>query len=211
MEKFRNKYRIKSTRLEDWDYRRNAAYFVTICTKNWVCFFGGIVEKNNAGVSENQMGMSKTGKLAKNFWLEIPKHFPFIKLDAFIVMPNHIHGIIIIDGDDDVETLHATSLQTQTRTEFMSRISPKKNSLSVVIRSYKSVVTKHARKINPDFSWQPRFYDHIIRNEKSLYKIRNYITNNPQKWNDDNMNPDKRNSHGNKFSVRNIKRTTVTS
>lgn len=88
--KFRNKYRIKSARCHNWDYSSNAAYFVTICTQNREHFFGKIVNQ--------KMILSEIGKIADKFWYEIPNHFPYIKLDAFIVMPNHIHGIIIIDN-----------------------------------------------------------------------------------------------------------------
>ena len=86
MKKFNNKYRIPSARLQNWDYGNNGAYFITICTKNRICFFGeGLHEK------------IETGIIAEKIWFEIPKHFPFVELDRFVVMPNHIHGIIIIN------------------------------------------------------------------------------------------------------------------
>lgn len=86
---FRNKYRVSSTRLQTHDYSSNGYYFLTICTKNRENYFGEIVN--------NKMQLSKIGKTAKKFWREIPKHFPFVKLDEFVVMPNHVHGIIIIN------------------------------------------------------------------------------------------------------------------
>ena len=89
MKKYNNKYRIETTRLKNWDYGWNGAYFITICTKNRIHYFGEI--KNQ------KMQLSGIGKMAEKYWHEIPAHFPFVKLDAFIVMPNHIHGIIIID------------------------------------------------------------------------------------------------------------------
>lgn len=96
-DKFQNKYRISSARLQNWDYGWNAPYFVTICTQNREHYFGEIVD----GI----MYFSEMGKIAQQFWHEIPDHFPFVILDAFVVMPNHIHGIIIInktgDGRDD--------------------------------------------------------------------------------------------------------------
>jgi hypothetical protein len=91
-EKFQNKYRIASARLQTWDYGWNAAYFVTICTQNRECFFGNIVDGN--------MRLSETGIIAHKFWMEIPNHFPFVKLGEFIIMPNHMHGIVIIDKLD---------------------------------------------------------------------------------------------------------------
>jgi len=194
-EKYKNKYRIKSARRPDWDYGWNAAYFITICTHNRNHYFGDIVNE--------QMQLSEIGKIAKKYWMEIPKHFPFVDLGAMIIMPNHTHGIIIInkpDYDDDggggeyrtVETLHATSLPPSSRTETipkinkkMAFISPKKGSLSTIIRSYKSVVTKNTRKIQSNFSWQTRFHDHIIRNNQSFKRIEEYIRNNPQNWSKD--------------------------
>src|SRR6056297_360165 len=92
-DKFKGKYRIESARLQNWDYGWNALYFVTICTKNRECFFGEI--------QDGKMEFSKIGEKAGKFWLEIPEHFPFVKLDVHVVMPNHVHGIIIIDKPDD--------------------------------------------------------------------------------------------------------------
>ena len=93
MKKYKNKYRIETTRLKNWNYGWNGAYFITICTQNRIHYFGEIENR--------EMQLSKIGKMAEKYWYEIPKHFPFVKLDAFIVMPNHIHGIIIIDKPDD--------------------------------------------------------------------------------------------------------------
>ena len=127
--------------------------------------------------------------MAQKFWVEIPNHFPFAFLDEFVVMPNHMHGIITIQKNENVnanvETLLAKSLPDKNP---YSKISPKKYSLSSIIRSYKSAVTKNAKKINPQFAWQSRFHDHIIRNEKSLHNIRNYIQQNPEMWHRDRNN-----------------------
>lgn len=87
--KFQNIYRIPSARLRNWDYGSNAIYFVTICTQNREHYFGEI--------TDGQMNLSDTGKMANRFWFEIPEHFPFVQLGEFVVMPNHVHGIIIID------------------------------------------------------------------------------------------------------------------
>ncbi len=86
MEKYQNKYRIKTNRLQNWDYGWNGAYFVTICTKNREHYFGNIYD--------DKIKFTNIGKLAEKYWCEIPKHFPFVKSDVFVVMPNHIHGII---------------------------------------------------------------------------------------------------------------------
>ena len=104
MDKFKNKYRILSARLQSWDYSANGAYFITICTKNRQHFFGEIVDMPNLGVSNNNnnlgvstMQLNELGQLAEQYWLQIPNHFPFIELGNFVVMPNHTHGILIID------------------------------------------------------------------------------------------------------------------
>ena len=170
---FRNKYRNESSRLNVHDYSSGGKYFITICTQKMIPYFGNILCK--------QMKMSESGKIAYDFWYELPEHFSFVSLDEFVVMPNHIHGIVIIESPDIVGTLHATSLQPVPN-EFMSYISPKPGSLATVIRSYKSAVSKNVHLIDSDFSWHPRYYDHIIRSDRELDRIRKYIINNPYKW-----------------------------
>jgi REP element-mobilizing transposase RayT len=173
---YKNRYRIESTRLKNWDYSSFGYYFVTICTRNRECLFGNIVD--------GEIVLSEIGKIAKQYWLGIPNHFQNAKLDEFVIMPNHIHGIVIIDN---VETPHGVSLQ-QRQNKFSK---PIPGSLSMVINQYKSTVTRWCRKNGyNDFAWQSRFYDHIIRNENSLRKIREYINNNPMKWDIDENNPD---------------------
>lgn len=176
MDKFQNKYRIPSARLQHWDYRWAGAYFTTICTHNREHYLGEIVN--------GQMQLSHIGIIADIMWYQLPYHAKNIELGAFVVMPNHIHGILILN--DTVQTLHATSLpSTEQKNEQMAMISPKSNSISTIIRSYKSAVTKHAHRLGFDFQWQTRFHDHIIRNDESFQKITNYIINNPANWQDD--------------------------
>jgi REP element-mobilizing transposase RayT len=209
-DKYKNKYRIPSARAQWWDYGRNAAYFITICTANREHYFGNIVDK--------KMQLSAIGVIADVFWHEIKKHAYFIELGEFIVMPNHIHGILIIDKPneiididatnendneheyeyDNVETRHALSLQppTQIPTQPQPQIQSQspgqkrfqnqgKNTISSIIGGYKSVVTKHARRLGYDFGWQSRFHDNIIKDDKSYQFIANYIVNNPMKWEND--------------------------
>ena len=191
--KFQNKYRIKSIRLKNWDYRNNGAYFITICTQNRKHFFGEIIDK--------KMKLNEIGLLANNFWAEIPNHFPFVELGNFQIMPNHMHGILIVNAlqcnasnNDHFDLNHFDSNQsdtlqcnvsTENKNEFLSKISPKPGSISTIIRSYKSVVSKNSRLINPEFQWQSLFHDHIIRNSESFEKIQNYIENNPINWKED--------------------------
>ncbi len=188
MDKFKNKFRIPSARLQNWDYGSNGVYFITICTQNREHFFGEIVD--------GEMQLNEIGQLAEKYWLEIPQHFLFIELGNFVVMPNHTHGILIIDKMDvvlPVETLqcnvstnhNANDYATNYKNEQMANISPKSGTISTIIRSYKSVVSKNARLIHAVFGWQSRFHDHIIRNEQSYQTISNYIINNPEKWAED--------------------------
>ncbi|MCI1265576.1 MAG: hypothetical protein LKG19_03305, partial [Saprospiraceae bacterium] len=95
MEKFKNKYRIPPSRLQTWDYGSNGSYFITICTKNREHFFGEIVD--------GEMQLNDIGKIAEQYWLEISNHFSFIELGNFVVMPNHIHGILIINKPNSVD------------------------------------------------------------------------------------------------------------
>lgn len=180
MKKYNNKYRIESVRLKNWDYRNNGAYFITINTGNRKHFFGEIIN--------SEMQLSPIGEYAQNFWMEIPKHFPFVELGNFVVMPNHTHGILIINN---VKSLHCYDMDKSlhcndsTGNQYFSDISPKSGSISTIVRSYKSVVSKHARLLNPEFNWQPKFHDHIIRNSESFERIQNYIENNPSNWKED--------------------------
>jgi putative transposase len=211
---YKNKYRIKSTRLESWDYRWNAAYFITICTADRQHYFGDI--KNG------KMHFSPVGAIADILWHGIPHHAAHVELGNFIVMPNHIHGILILNNpeipkeenisegnieegknpqgnhpENSVQTLHATSPQYPDSQDHlqdprqppknpqMAAISPKSNSISTIIRSYKSATTKHAHRLGFEFEWQTRFYDIIIRDELSFYNISHYIENNPAKWKED--------------------------
>ena len=183
MDKYQNKYRISSARAEWLNYGWAGVYFITICTKTREHFFGEIIN--------NKMYLSNLGILADVFWYEIPNHTNHIELGAFIVMPNHIHGILILKNDAvgslHVETLHATSLQieTQSQSQKMATISPMANTVSTIIRSYKSAVTKHANRLGLNSGWQSRFHDHIIRNDNEYQRISEYIKNNSLKWNED--------------------------
>ncbi len=199
-EKFQNKYRIPSARWQNWDYGSNGAYFITICTTNREHFFGEIV----SGTEAQQMSLSSLGKLAEKYWMEIPDHFPFVKLDEFVVMPNHIHGVLIIEKTDRRDAIHRVSPNPGTPSneinlvegDAMNRVSTggavSKNSnpmlhqnIPRVVRWYKGRTTSAARKIHIGFAWQSRFHDHIIRDAQSFHTIAQYIINNPQNWESD--------------------------
>ncbi|MEZ4687673.1 MAG: transposase [Bacteroidia bacterium] len=169
----------KSPRAAWWDYQNNAAYFVTICTKGKEHFFGK--------VEKGKMLLSPQGAIADVFWHQIQQRVPGVGLGAWIVMPNHVHGIVIIRGDVAAAgPLHATALQyVPAKNQHMAAISPPARSLSSIIRSYKSAVTMHCNRLELPFGWQGRYHDHIIRDEISHDKISSYIQGNPGNWNDD--------------------------
>jgi REP element-mobilizing transposase RayT len=278
-EKYQNKYRVASARAEWWNYAWSGAYFITICTKNRRHFFGEI--KNG------KIHLSPAGIIANVLWYQIPFHAKNVELGAFVVMPNHLHGILILNDPPDsdlstvertVETGHALSLHVPNSideskypinpidaadpknhdnsinpigrinsiepiqpiipigpinpiipdrptisdgpietgralslqmdepnkipplTEILiqeimnSQKSPLvqaryqnqgKNTVSSIVGSYKSAVTKNANRLNVEFDWQTRFYDNIIRTDADYQRINDYIETNPQNWNDD--------------------------
>lgn len=171
---YKNRYRVESARLRNWDYSANGYYYITICTKDRIHYFGDIVN--------DKMVLSKIGNMAYQYWQEIPNHFPFVRLDEFVIMPNHVHGIVIIDNVT-VETQNLASLQMPSSS--CAKFGRQSKNIASIIRGFKIGVTKYATNNNIPFKWQPRFYDHVIRNEKELENTRNYIFNNPQKWIED--------------------------
>jgi REP element-mobilizing transposase RayT len=206
-EKFKNTYRIASARRQKWDYRWDASYFITICTKNRAHYFGEI--------NDGKMELSHLGILADVFWNEITNHAKSVKLDEFVVMPNHIHGILILQNGFpppdyydvfDFNSLgknemgagigvgrdRACPVSTNTNTTESEILTgktrfqnPGKNSVSSIIGSYKSAVTKHANRLNLENGWQTRFHDNIIRTKDDYFRIKNYIRNNPKNWKED--------------------------
>jgi REP element-mobilizing transposase RayT len=162
----------KPNRKKYYNYSSAGYYFVTICTKDRLSFFGKI--------AEDKMIMNEFGRIAEKCWIEIPIHFPNAKTDEFVVMPNHFHGIIIIN--DPVGNRHAFSLQEGNENRQHQK-------LPVIIGSFKSAVTKLThRNYAKDFQWQKSYYDHIIRDESSLNNIRQYIRQNPTNWDMDKNN-----------------------
>jgi putative transposase len=179
---YQEKYRIKSARLPYYDYSSDGWYFVTICTKNMVKYFGE--------VRDYVMDLSDIGRIAAKFWQEIPKHFSCVRLDEWVVMPNHVHGIIIIDKPFTDQRRDAIN-RVSTNGGITKNNNPMgKNVLGEIVRWFKGRVSFETHKIYQNFAWQTRFYDHIIQDEKSLNEIRQYIYYNPEKWQLDRNNPE---------------------
>jgi len=170
----------KSNRLKNYDYSQPRWYFVTICTQDKVSWFGDIKKR--------KIKLTQFGMIANQCWLDIPKHFPNVKLDEFVIMPNHVHGIVIINQNDDNSYIVGNNDRCSLRkTNRNMELLPK------IISQYKSSVSRIIRKLTNQIQpiWQKSFYDHIIRNESSCAKIREYIKNNPLRWDLDKNADDK--------------------
>lgn len=185
-DKFKNKYRIDSARAKWHDYD-DGFYFVTICTKNREYFFGTI--------QNSEMILSETGEYVKQRIKMIHEHHLYAEIPLWTVMPNHIHLIVSIDGGRlphkkrDIPILEKISgtedVSGNVSTNGMECATNKQSWLSVVIRQFKQSVTRFAKQNNIEFYWQSRFHDHIIRNQKELDLISEYIENNVKRWEED--------------------------
>ncbi len=175
-DKFKDKYRIESARLKNWDYGSKANYFVTICTKNREYFFGNI---RNGEMVLNDIGIIVESEWEKSFEMRPDMN---LFMGEYIVMPNHFHGIIGI-GDNEYNSNRESNCRDAMH--HVSTFGPQSKNLSSIIRGFKSGVTVGARLINPDFGWQARFHDHIIRDHNSFIRISEYIKNNPRNWHGD--------------------------
>ena len=172
----------RSIRLKGYDYSQPGAYFVTIVAHNRDCLFGRIMNK--------KMVMSKFGSIVEKEWRKTSKIRKEIELDTFIIMPNHLHGIIVI-----LPSVGATGVGTPLLRLHWSPLplsGPEPKSLGAIMAGFKSAVTKQIniiRGIQGVSVWQRNYYDRIIRNEDELINIREYISNNPTQWEYDLENP----------------------
>lgn len=168
--------RRRTMRLVGYNYSALGSYFVTICTHQRKCLFGEIVE--------GKMRVNSYGQIVKGCWEAIPKHFPHANLQNFVVMPNHVHGVVMIEAS-------ATEIDRHHAQEKLGNMM-KPGTLSTIVRSFKSVTTKQInilRDSKGSSVWQRNYYDHIIRDERSFVYIQNYITNNPSTWQQDQLRP----------------------
>ncbi|MCL2282684.1 MAG: transposase [Fibromonadales bacterium] len=205
-DKYKNKYRIPTNRLFGRDYGANGCYYITICTKNRMHYFGEIVlgtlqpppldvattivETDNYPSLQRHCATSlpchcatplpcnatlhstQIGEIAEKYWIDISNHFPFVVLDKFIIMPNHVHGILFFAKNGK---------QNWEQNEFGKQ----SQNLGSVIRAFKSSLKRYANENNIIFAWQDRYYDSIIRTEKELNRVRKYINDNPANWKED--------------------------
>jgi putative transposase len=177
------KHHRRSIRLKDFDYASEGAFYVTIVTQGRQCLFGEIID--------GEMYLSKHGEIVQKWWNEIPIHFPNIEIGAFIIMPNHVHGIIFITNRrrDEVLSFHN---QINPNNEGGITSIPKP-SLGQIIAYFKYQSTKEMNAINNTGTisklWQRNYYEHVIRNAKELQQKTDYIVSNPSRWKDDQENP----------------------
>ena len=160
------KRKRKSIRLKEYDYSADGYYFVTISTANGVTYFGN--------VKNGEMVLNEYGNIVNTQWVQLPQHYWNTKLDEYVIMPDHIHGIIIIDNN------RAGYKPAPTHQHNVK----KPYSLHEIIRGFKTFTSKNINTLNTTilFRWQRSFYDRIIRNENELHKIRTYILKNPLNW-----------------------------
>ena len=182
----------RSIRLPDYDYAANGAYFITICTHIKAYLFGDIVD----GV----MNMNAWGQIVEEEWQKTGLQRPYIELDAFVVMPNHFHAILIIDHASNDATrrgmMHhapAKTLPSQTNHEATSQArqfsKPLPESLGSIVGTFKAAVTRNINRLRTDISpiWQRNYYEHIIRDNERYEFIRAYIETNLQRWAEDSL------------------------
>ncbi len=160
----------RSIRLKGYDYGQTGAYFVTVCAYNRECLFGDIADGN--------MMLNECGMVVRDEWEKSANIRLEIKLDSFIVMPNHFHGIVHIVGANGRSPLHRTGMGSKTLSSFVA--------------GYKSAVTKRINELRQTPGvpvWQRNYYEHIVRSEEELGRIREYIIHNPVQWANDRNNP----------------------
>ena len=187
------KHHRRSIRLPGHDYASPGAYFATLCVQGGECLLGEVVD--------GEMRLSEWGQIASDYWLRIPQHFDHVKLDGWVVMPNHLHGIIVIVSGGEASPRRSFSTDDLTSVgaepqdkDIAGDASPlPSGSLGAIVGNYKSVSTRRINRLRgtPGLRfWQRNYWEHVIRDEQSLNRIREYIQNNPARWAEDQLHPD---------------------
>jgi putative transposase len=187
------KYDRRSIRLRRYDYASAGAYFVTVCTQDRRCMFGKI--------ENGVVRLNEAGRMVEEVWNVVPDHYPGVETDAFVVMPNHVHAIIFLVGATPCGRPHQEQIPGSGQTRGSAPTSRRMPVISLgdVVRRFKTITmkkyvkgVKHCGWIRFDGRlWQRNYFEHIIRNEKSLNLIREYIVQNPLRWEYDRENPDR--------------------
>lgn len=175
----RNLHRDGTIRLSGYDYSRAGAYFVTTCTHGRTNLFGKIVK--------NEMRLNVYGRMVQEVWDGLPGHYPHITLDAFVIMPNHIHGIVILVGAGFKPA--PTPKSAPIANDF--KPAPPRHGLPEIVRAFKTFSARQINQLRHTSGtpvWQRNYYEHIIRNKAALNRIRQYIMVNPCHWEKDREN-----------------------
>jgi REP element-mobilizing transposase RayT len=175
---FDNALGRRSIRLPEYDYSRGGAYYITICTQYRKCLFGKI--------RNGKIALSEYGRIIDNWWQRIPERYGVVALDEYVIMPNHMHAIIVVGGDvyNGVGAIHELPLRIKRRVMILPKI----------IGYFKMNSAKQINQIcntTGQTVWQRNYWEHVIRNDKSLNKIREYIRDNPWHWAADDENPER--------------------
>ena len=172
----------RSIRLKEYDYSQSGAYFVTVCTNNRECLFGEIVD--------GEMVLNDAGRIVQAVWNSIPKHFDRVELDQFVITPNHIHGIITLNSENvGAGFPHPTTFPHPNENEGRGNRAP---TLGTIVAFFKYQTTKRINELHETPGqklWQRNYYERVIRNENELNDVRQYIVDNPAKWDTDEENP----------------------
>jgi REP element-mobilizing transposase RayT len=172
MTRFQGRYRVESTRLKNWDYAGPGAYFVTLCTQARACYL--------AECDIDQIRLTCAGQIVAEEWQRTAELRPTVTLDAWAILPNHVHGVLLLQQIESVDKAAAVPNGIHA------------GSLGAIIGQFKSVTTKRIRASGlPQFAWQPRFYERIVRGPTELDSIRRYIESNAAQWALDEHNPDR--------------------
>jgi REP element-mobilizing transposase RayT len=169
---------VESARLDGWDYSGRGWYFVTICTRGKQCHLGSAVN--------GQIVLSQAGSIAENEIRHIRDHYSNVILDKFVIMPNHVHAILVIEGDH----VYSPAVVRRHAGDGASPVSTKRPVLGDIVGGYKAGVSRFCRAAGiVDFGWQARFYEHILRSNAAVHAVRDYIDKNPENWLEDPDRP----------------------
>lgn len=175
----------QSIRLKGYDYSSAGAYYVTVCTFRRQQLLGE--------VADGEMVTNELGRIVEQTWMKLPEHFQYVTLDEFVVMPNHVHGIVFInEGRGDALNVIEGARLSDLNASPLRPHGTQRGSLGAIVQNVKSVASRRINRLRrmPGAPlWQRNYYEHVVRNENELDRIRRYVVGNPAKWDEDEYNP----------------------